>query len=206
MNTENAVAAQPKKAAESSEPSHVCPWWVGYLLASPVRKWWENPQTILAPHIREGMTVLDVGPGMGYFTLPAARMVGQSGRVVAVDLQARMIRSLQRRSYRAGLDRIIDPRVCSEDSLMLNDLIGQVDFALAYHMLHETPSLFGTLRQIWDALRPGGRLLVAEPKGHVTEDAFNDSRVAARGAGFEILDGPLFRRSHTLLLEKPAAK
>ena len=204
MNAENAINAGPLKTSESTKPAHVCPWWVGYLLASPVRKWWENPQTILAPHIREGMTVLDVGPGMGYFTLPAARMAGETGRVVAVDLQARMIRTLERRSYRAGLDKIIDPRVCSEDSLMLNDLRDQVDFALAYHMLHETPSLSHTLQQIWDALKPGGRLLVAEPRGHVTDQDFDDTRLAARQIGFRLLDGPLFRRSHTVLLEKPA--
>jgi hypothetical protein len=43
----------------------VCPWWVGYILASPVRKLWQNPVRILKPFVRPGMTVLEPGPGMG---------------------------------------------------------------------------------------------------------------------------------------------
>ncbi len=58
----------------------VCPWWLGYLLASRLRRLWEDPRTILAPYVREDMTVLEPGPGMGFFTLELARLVGSSGR------------------------------------------------------------------------------------------------------------------------------
>jgi SAM-dependent methyltransferase len=65
----------------------VCPWWLGYLLASPIRRLLQgDPEKILAPFVREGMTVLEPGPGMGFFTLPLARRVGPMGRVVAVGL------------------------------------------------------------------------------------------------------------------------
>ncbi len=74
------------------------------LLASPVRRWMgENPEALLTPYVREGMTVLEPGPGMGFFTLPLARMVGPAGRVVAVDIQARMLDALERRARKAGL-------------------------------------------------------------------------------------------------------
>ena len=182
---------------------HVCPWWIGYILASPIRKWWEDPGDILEPHVTEGMTVLDIGSGMGYFTLPAARLVGETGRVIAVDLQQRMINSLKRRSRRAGLETIIDPRVCKTNSLMIGDLAEQVDFALAFHVLHETPSIESTLKQIWHTLKPGARLLVAEPRGHVTEEQFDDTRRAALGLGFATIDEPSYRKSWTLLLERP---
>ena len=43
----------------------VCPWWVGYILASPVRKLWQNPGRILEPFVQPGMNVLEPGPGMG---------------------------------------------------------------------------------------------------------------------------------------------
>jgi len=69
----------------------VCPWWLGYLLASPIRRLLHNPTRILTPFVRPGMTVLEPGPGMGYFTLELARLVGTSGRVVAVDVQPKMI-------------------------------------------------------------------------------------------------------------------
>lgn len=64
----------------------VCPWWVGYLLTSPIRKWFQDPQQILRPFVTEGMIALDIGPGMGFFTLPMARLVGRRGKVIAVDL------------------------------------------------------------------------------------------------------------------------
>ena len=66
---------------------HICPWWVGYLLVCPIRRWFQAPDKILSPYITEGMTVLDIGPAMGFFTIPAARMVGYSGKVIAVDVQ-----------------------------------------------------------------------------------------------------------------------
>ena len=49
------------------------------------------------------MTVLEPGPGMGFFTLELARIVGPEGRVVAVDVQPKMVEGLQKRARRAGL-------------------------------------------------------------------------------------------------------
>lgn len=76
----------------------VCPPWVGYLLVNPVRKLLENPDKIMGRFVREGMVVLEPGCGMGYFTLPLARMVGQKGRVVAVDIEPKMLSMLARRA------------------------------------------------------------------------------------------------------------
>lgn len=70
---------------------HVCPWWLGYWLVSPLRRLWEHPVRMLGPFVREGMLVLEPGCGMGFFTLDLARMVGPRGRVVAVDVQERML-------------------------------------------------------------------------------------------------------------------
>ena len=110
---------------------HVCPWWVGYLLACPIRRWFQKPQEIFAPYVTEGMTILDVGCAMGFFSLPLARMVWPQGRVICVDLQERMIKSLNKRAYKAGLSEQIETRVCSKKSLEVDDLTAKVDFALA---------------------------------------------------------------------------
>ena len=48
----------------------VCPWWMGYLLMCPLRRLGQNPDRMLAPFVATGMTVMEVGPGMGFFTLP----------------------------------------------------------------------------------------------------------------------------------------
>ena len=110
----------------------VCPWWVGYLLVSPLRRLFHNPVTILGPHVNSGMTVVDIGCAMGFFSLPLAEMVGPGGRVVCVDLQERMMRPLNRRATKAGVSDRIETRVCRAHSLGLDDLNGKIDFALAF--------------------------------------------------------------------------
>ena len=131
------------------------------------------------------MTVLEPGPAMGFFTLEAARLVGPSGRVVAVDVQPRMIKALRRRAAKAGLADRLDARVTpSPDRLGIDDLAGRVDLALALLMVHEAPDQGGLYAEIHRALRPGARLLVAEPKLHVSREAFTASVATARDAGF----------------------
>src|SRR5690349_7070283 len=97
----------------------VCPWWLGYLLASPIRRILHNPVQLLGGIIREGMTVLEPGPGMGYFTLEIARLAGKSGRVIAVDIQPRMLDGLRRRAAKAGVLDRLDIRLATTHSLCL---------------------------------------------------------------------------------------
>ena len=183
----------------------VCPWWIGYLLASPLRRLFQKPEEILHEHVREGMVVLDVGCAMGFFSLPLARRVGPKGRVVCVDLQERMIRSLEKRAEKSGLRGRMETRVCSDASLGLEDLAESVDFAVAFAMLHETPSPAETLSQIHAALAPRGRLLIAEPRGHVSAAAFEETVSAAEAHGFSRLGGPQIRGSQSALMEKRRA-
>ncbi len=181
-------------------PHVVCPWWVGYLLASPVRKLFQHPARILAPHVREGMTVLEPGPGMGFFTLELARRVGPRGKVVAVDLQERMLAGLLRRARRAGLADRIEPRLASESALGIDDLAGKVDLVLAFAMVHELPDqarFFGELRRV---IAPGGKVLLAEPSGHVSAADFEATLATAERAGFRRQPGPDVSRSLTAVL------
>ena len=162
----------------------VCPWWLGYWLVSPIRKLRENPRMALAPFVREGMVVLEPGPGMGFFTLAAARLAGPSGRVVAVDLQPKMLAGLERRARKAGLGARIDTRQAQDTTLGVADLDGQVDVALALHVVHELPDPPGFFGEIFAALKAGGSLLLVEPKGHVSEADFGASVATAERAGF----------------------
>ncbi len=182
---------------------HVCPWWAGSLLASPIRKLLQDPDKILRPHVTAGMRALDLGPGMGFFSLPLARLVGDSGRVVCVDLQEQMIAGLSRRAARAGLAPRIETRLCTADSLRIDDLAGSLDFALAFAMVHEVRDAGRLLTEIMAALKPGGRLLVCEPVGHVTKVAFAATLALARQAGFNLVAAPRVVLSHSALLERP---
>jgi len=181
---------------------HVCPWWAGYLLASPIRRWMQNPEELLAPYVREGMTVLEPGPGMGFFTLPMARLVGASGRIVAVDIQTKMLDGLQRRAAKAGLAHRIEARLAQSDSLGIGDLKCAMDFVLAFAMVHEMPSADAFFLQASAALKPAGLLLLAEPAGHVKPEGFQKELEAARAAGLKEMSRPAIRRSLAAVLRK----
>jgi len=181
----------------------VCPWWLGYVLASPVRRWIsEDPEQLLAPYVKAGMTVLEPGPGMGFFTLPLARLVGNSGRVVAVDIQAKMLAALERRVRRAGLNDRIKTRLAKPESMGLDDLKGAVDFVLAFAVVHEMPSSERFFREAAAVLKPGALLLFAEPAGHVTPEKLELELDAAKSAGLEEVDRPAVRRSRAVVLRK----
>src|ERR1700757_2577848 len=144
----------------------VCPWWIGYLLASPLRRWLgQDPVKILSPYVREGMTVLEPGPGMGFFTIPLARLVGSSGRVIAVDLQPKMIESLKRRAGKATVLDHIDARVTSAETMGVGDLEGKVDFTLAFAMVHEFPDARHFVAEVARTSKQNARVLLAEPQG-----------------------------------------
>jgi ubiquinone/menaquinone biosynthesis C-methylase UbiE len=162
----------------------VCPYWAGYLLINPLRKLFENPNKILGPFVQEEMIVLEPGCGMGYFTLPLARMVGPNGRIVAADIQPKMLSALRRRAQRAGLLDIIEFRHIGDDELGVRDLSGKVDFAAALHIVHEVPNQASFFTEVWQALKQGSKLLFIEPKGHVSQDQFAESVAAAEKAGF----------------------
>jgi len=183
---------------------HVCPWWLGYLLASPIRQWIErrDPQAFLRPYVRPGMTVLEPGPGMGYFTLPMAKLVGPSGRVIAVDLQAKMLEGLRHRALKAGLLSRIETRLAAPDSLGVADLREKVDFVLAYAMVHEVPLPQKLFRETVATLKPGGQFLLVEPSGHVRPAKFESELEFARNAGLSEIERPAVRRNLAALLTK----
>jgi ubiquinone/menaquinone biosynthesis C-methylase UbiE len=180
----------------------VCPWWLGYLLLNPLRKFLYKPENVLKPYIHEGMTVLEVGSGMGFCTLPMACLVGESGRVVCVDLQEKMIRAVKRRAVRAGLIDRIELRVCTPTSLGIDDLAQKIDFALVFAVVHEVPDAKRFLSEILGSLRKGGELLFSEPAGHVSREAFGATLSIAQLLGFRIADSPKIRGSYTSLWVK----
>jgi len=182
----------------------VCPPFIGYWLLSPLRKLVENPRKILGPFVEEGMTVLEPGPAMGFFTLPLARMVGPGGKVVVLEVQQRMLDVLVKRARKAGLSDRIDPRLVENGGPDLSDLEGRVDFAAAIHVVHEVPDPAAFFMVVFSALKPGGKLLIIEPKGHVGPEAFEKTLETATAAGFRPAELPMKIQGRRSLLAKPA--
>lgn len=181
---------------------HICPPWLGHLLAAAPRRLVHNPIALLGPFVSEGMRVLEPGPGMGFFTLDLARLVGASGRVVAVDVQPAMLDAIRRRAAAANLAARIDLRLVTGDRMPLADLDATVDFALGFAMVHEVPDAALFFRDVAAALRPGGSVLFAEPIFHVTGKKFAASIAVAENAGLTVASRPSIRISHAAVLVK----
>jgi ubiquinone/menaquinone biosynthesis C-methylase UbiE len=179
---------------------HTCPPWCCWTFDNPLRGLVQNPERILAPFVRSGETVADIGCGRGYFTIPLARMVGASGRVIAVDLQQKMLDGVRRRAEKAGL---LSRIVLCRDTASTIDVVGKVDFVLAFWMVHEVDDVGQFFRQIVGILKPGGRCLVTEPKFHVTRQHFTEEAAAARREGLMYAGAPFVRFSRSILLTRP---
>lgn len=184
------------------EHGRLCPWWLGWFHLSPLRRWLQHPETILGPLVKEGMTVMDVGPGMGFFSLPMAGMVGEGGKVVCVDVQERMLKTLKKRAAKAGLADRIETRLCGSDSLGIDDLEGRIDFVLSFAVVHEVPDRQGLISQIYRALKAKGQWLLAEPGAHLKREMFLEILAAAKSCGLETLESPPIKRYYTALLRK----
>jgi SAM-dependent methyltransferase len=168
----------------------MCPWF----------RRGQNPPEVLTPYVHEGMTVLEPGPGMGFFTLELARLAGRTGHVVAVDIQPKMLDRLKHRAAKAGLRDRIDARLAFPKSMGIADLHGAVDFTFAFAVVHEVGDAGRFFGEIAAASKPGAVLLLAEPQGHVRLSEFDYELQASARAGFRVVNRPPIRRMHTALL------
>ncbi len=150
------------------------------------------------PISAEGMTVLEIGPGMGFFTIPAARMVGAGGKVIAVDVQEKMLNALIKRAAKAGIDNRIIAKLIEPDSIGVSE---PIDLCLLINVVHEVPDPAGLFSQIKSILKPTGKVLLVEPAGwHVSEKQFQDTLALASNAGLIVIGKPKIRRSWSALL------
>ena len=180
----------------------VCPWWMGYLLISPLRKLLQNPKKIIAPFVHDGMTVVEIGPGMGFFTLEIAKKVGPSGRVIAIDIQPKMLEQLEQRAEKAKLRPRIETRLAPSDSLGIKDLAGAVDFVFAYAVVHELPDDRAFFKEVFGVLKPQATLFIAEPGQHVSVELFNEELQKAQAEGFVTVELGHSRQGYSALLRK----
>ncbi len=185
----------------NSEATHVCPWWLSYVFDNPLRRCLHDPARILGPYVEEGMKVADLGCGAGYFSIGLAHLVGPTGRVLAVDLQPFVLKRLVRRARSAGVAERLEVRRGAVERLGPG---GDFGFVLAFWMVHEVPDrrrMFAVVRAM---LRPGGRVLVAEPRRHVSAESLEESARHAIDEGFCVVQRPRIALSRAVLLVKPA--
>jgi len=179
-----------------------CPVWLRWLveLDNPFAK--TNRAAVIVQHLdlRPGMAVLDAGCGPGRVTIPIAEQVGQQGEVVAMDIQAGMLRRAEEKARTANLTNIRFLQAALGEGKLARD---HFDRSVLVTVLGEIPDREAALKEIFDALKPGGMLSVTEIIFDPHFQTRNTVARLARAAGFreKALHGN--RLAFTLSLEKP---
>lgn len=179
---------------------HVCPWWFAFTFDNPLRKIIHNPQKILSPYVKRGNITADIGCGIGFFSIGMAKLVGNSGKVISIDIQEKMLVTLKKRAKRAGVSDRIYTSLCCCDNINLNE---KVDFILNFWMVHEVPDKKLFFSQIYQNLKKEGLFLVAEPRVHVSSQSFDKLVKIGENSGFKLSGSPKIKLSRTALFKKP---
>ncbi|PRX18515.1 methyltransferase family protein [Orenia metallireducens] len=179
--------------------SKVYPWWLSCFLGSKLRKILKNPAKILEGLIQEGDKAVDIGCGAGVFSVEMAKLVGKSGKVICVDIQEKMLEYADERARKEGLQARMEFHQCQSDEVGIKE---EVDFILAFHVVHEVPDVNKLIKEIVYILRAGGKFLLAEPKGHVNEEEFNQTIRIAYDNGFKKEGDLKVKGSIAIILKK----
>jgi ubiquinone/menaquinone biosynthesis C-methylase UbiE len=157
----------------------------------------QHPKKIAGEYVKKGDTVFDLGCGPGYFSIDLAKMVGESGKVFAIDLQESMLTKVRKKAVRHGVSQRMVFHQCEASRIGLNQ---KADFILAYYMIHETPDPKMCLAELRNMLKTNGKLLVVEPRMHVSQVMFDSMVKDAESTGFAVSDFPKGKGGRSVLL------
>lgn len=168
-------------------------------LDSTFRRYIQNPFKILNKHVNAGMTVLDLGCGTGYFTIPLSNLVGPSGSVIAVDCQKEMLLKLKAKiKNNISLQNIMLYQNFPESLGKISNL----DFVMAAYVFHELPNQLTYLKEIHKSLNNQGKLLIMEPKVIVSEKSFTKTLNYTKELDYDLMEYKTGLFSRSILLRK----
>ncbi len=137
------------------DPEHYARHW-----NDPARDDWQRPAEIVeAMGIEEGMVVADIGAGTGYFIPYLSEAVGDEGRVIAVDVEMSMLRYIEERADREGLNNVETLLVGGEDSGLPR---GEMDRILTVNTWHHLPNRTEYSRHLTERLADNGSVWVVD--------------------------------------------
>ncbi len=184
----------------NTDKNRVCPVELAGGLDNKIRRLFQNPYRILKPYILPGMKVFELGCGPGYFTPVIAELAGESGRVVAADLQDDMLNILKGKIAGTLFEKRIEIHKCGNNNIGYN---GNAGFIYAFYVIHEIPDKERLFSELYGMLDPGGRMLIVEPPFHVSGKEFSAMMGIILAAGFRVVKYPKMFPNRSVLLEKP---
>jgi ubiquinone/menaquinone biosynthesis C-methylase UbiE len=153
--------------------------------------------------VKPGNRVLDFGCGPGFFTREFAKKVGDTGSVIAVDVQEEMLRILREKLEPEGVLPRIRTHRCDPDSLTLSPQCdGKIDAAFTIFVVHEVPDAAKLFHEISTLLVPGGLLFISEPPIIVSGKEFGTTLTLAQEAGLRLIEKRLFFVNRAAVLRK----
>jgi ubiquinone/menaquinone biosynthesis C-methylase UbiE len=136
------------------------PEFFAELIDNPWRRTIQPPsKTALRHGIQPGMTVLEVGPGTGTYTVAAARRAGEEGKIVAIDIEPKMVERVRKRMAKEGLMNI-ELQVADAHNIPFED--GTFDVIYMITVMGEIPSPEAALREFRRVLSPTGTIALSE--------------------------------------------
>jgi ubiquinone/menaquinone biosynthesis C-methylase UbiE len=136
------------------------PEFMADLIDHPLRRKFQPPYETAVRHgIEPGMTVLEVGPGSGTYTVGAARRLGPEGRLVTIDIEPKMIERIQWRAEAEGVSNV-EARVADVYDLPFDS--GTFDIVYMIAVIGEIPDPVRAMKEFYRVLMPSGSLVLSE--------------------------------------------
>ncbi len=172
-------------------------------LDTRLRRFIYRPDRLAERYVKTANRVLDFGCGPGFFTREFAKRVGDTGTVIAADLQEEMLQFLRERLGTEGLMPRIKTHRCEPDSLgLFPDRNGTIDVAFAIFVVHEVPDPAKLFREIAALLVPGGLFFYSEPPFIVSGREFQENLAWAEEAGLRLVETRFFFVNRAAVLRK----
>ena len=179
--------------------NRVCPVEHAGILENPLRRLLQNPKKILAPFLEKGMTILDLGCGPGFFTIEMAKMLDNSCKIIAADLQEGMLEKVSQKIKGTQFEQSIELHLCQSYRIGIKE---KVDFILAFYLIHEVTDQDSLFEELKSILKPNGKIFIVEPCFHVSRESFEVVLNKIKSFGFDIVEMPKIFFSRAVVLKK----
>ena len=156
-----------RKYRSNLETSNIAYWMIRVMHDNPILPLVRNPYKILnAAGLKKGQKVVEVGCGPGFFTIPAARIVGDEGHVYAVDVHPRAVARVKKKVEKVALKNVTPMCINASNTGLPG---GSVDLAFLFGLRYIAGGLESVISELHRVVKPGGIISFEKTKGSEAE-------------------------------------